>query len=64
MNDKQLLAIHEATHGAQRPTWCALCYINRRADIEGERCDDCGGIIATDLTPNWVYDIARSICEC
>jgi len=67
MNDQQLQTIHDATHGAQKPTWCALCDMDRMtataADIEGENCLECGDVIATDRTPKYVFKEGR-VCVC
>lgn len=33
------------------------------ANALGEQCEECGGQIATDMTPKWVYR-ERDICDC
>lgn len=41
--------------------------LNRARDMEreelGDTCEECGGQIATDRTPKWVYR-ERDICDC
>lgn len=39
-------------------------YVQEQLDVAlGEQCVECGGQIATDTTPKWVFR-ERDICEC